>query len=856
MAKLSAISIFCATILLGAAFGAELQVPADHPVIQDAINAAQPGDIVVIAAGTYQESIRLPGTISLRGAGADSTIVEASPADGAVLTVSGTGGGTVTNLTFRHIAGTPSDEEAARAVVMLNATDITMKECSIQNGWSCGIAIENSGRPTIGNCRVESNAVTGVWVRGAEASPKFLNNVVANNGAHGLYIEKEAGGDIAGNTFEANKQSGIAVHGWDSRPKLDENICRRNEANGIHYTGRSAGRGHSNKCEENFFSGIAIDGLGTAPDLQGNTLRDNRRYGLSIDDESRPKLHGNELTQNGMISRPEIQLLFEESRYDDLETIAERLRTRGLRFPSGEWQIGYFYQFLTDNCGEMEAEAERAFLDKMSAWEKAHPDSVTWRTVLGEAYIEFAWRQRGGGYANTVTADGWRGFSSYLQKADTVLTKAETLNKKAPEIQSALIVVSMGLNKDDESWFSAAVSGIRGLFTGPASRDNTPSITKEIMARGLAAQPQYYPLYYRRAQMLLPRWGGPYGALEDFAAQSADSTRDTDGEGMYARIAAYALHYVRSDEYISTFNFDWVRIKKGFEDILRDYPDSNYRLNDYALMACVTEHRDLAKELFERIGDNWDGSIWVMKGRYLTWRDWADGRIDFPVGNALCEAVRARDMAGVQAALRSGAKPNNTNEYGRTALYYAVDEELARFVTMLIENGADPNNIGHEDQGPIHRAVSDDTGAMLDLLLKHGADPNKPTVNGSTPILLALHWNSPKLIDPLLALNVDVTIPNNKGFTPLHYAARDNRVDVARRLLEMGAQVDAKVEDEWTPLHYAARYGATETTKLLLEKGADVTLVAGGSTPLRLARNNRHPETAAVIEQFGGKMRD
>src|SRR5208282_2638180 len=45
-------------------------------------------------------------------------------------------------------------------------------------------------------------------------------------------------------------------------------------------------------------------------------------------------------------------------------------------------------------------------------------------TLDGEREINEAWRVRGGGYANTVTKEGWQGFSDYLAKARKDLTQA------------------------------------------------------------------------------------------------------------------------------------------------------------------------------------------------------------------------------------------------------------------------------------------------------------------------------------------------------------------------------------------------------------------------------------------------
>jgi len=55
---------------------AVLKVPGDHPTISAAIAAANPGDTVRVAGGTYREQVVIDKAIKLHGAGREKTIID------------------------------------------------------------------------------------------------------------------------------------------------------------------------------------------------------------------------------------------------------------------------------------------------------------------------------------------------------------------------------------------------------------------------------------------------------------------------------------------------------------------------------------------------------------------------------------------------------------------------------------------------------------------------------------------------------------------------------------------------------------------------------------------------------------
>jgi len=160
-----------------------IHVPGDYPTIQQGIDAANPGDIVMVAPGTYVEEITLKADVDVIGAGEGLSIIDGGGDQGDVVTAIGVGitndtkfqGFTVTGANYGGMPGGGGIfcNMSASPEICNNRVEIN----------SSGIATWNGSNPYIHNNVVIDNTYTGISI---SSDPDVINNTIANNN-NGVY---------------------------------------------------------------------------------------------------------------------------------------------------------------------------------------------------------------------------------------------------------------------------------------------------------------------------------------------------------------------------------------------------------------------------------------------------------------------------------------------------------------------------------------------------------------------------------------------------------------------------------------------------------------------------------------------
>jgi hypothetical protein len=184
-----------------------------------------------------------------------------------------------------------------------------------------------------------------------------------------------------------------------------------------------------------------------------------------------------------------------------------------------------------------------------------------------------------------VTSQSRKDFKANLETAEAVLKQGEALAEKDPELFETWIQVGMGLNYSKKA-------------------------EEEVLAKGVVVAPDYYPLYNQMVYYLTPRWHGSTGDIENFFMKAREMAGKDAGDAIYTRLvdnylSEFNCHYIASGKMA-----DWQIVDAGHRQLMEQFPESTLYLNAYCKTACWFKKREVAAELFAKIDDKPNYSVW------------------------------------------------------------------------------------------------------------------------------------------------------------------------------------------------------------------------------------------------------
>ena len=249
-------------------------------IIQSAINAASPGDTIIVGPGTYNEAITVNKSLTIQSSGtAANTIIDAS------------------NALY------PPPYMYA---VTITANDVTFQGFTVKYNWLysmklCGIKLDGASGCTVSDNVGDVGNEAGIYLDNSDNNTISVNDFSNNAVDNGIYLYYSDGNEIVGNDVSS------VINGWGN-PGIgifvyysDNNLIHGNTAN-------SDGKGiyikltsHGNKVYENEISGnsrgINLDNAYENEIYNNNAISGNS-VGIMVENSPDNEIYGNLITGN------------------------------------------------------------------------------------------------------------------------------------------------------------------------------------------------------------------------------------------------------------------------------------------------------------------------------------------------------------------------------------------------------------------------------------------------------------------------------------------------------------------------------------------------------------------------------
>ncbi|MHA1685762.1 MAG: NosD domain-containing protein [Candidatus Heimdallarchaeaceae archaeon] len=175
-----------------------LIVPDEYGTIQEAINAANPGDTIYVKAGIYYENITIDKPINLIGENNTTTII---------------------------------DGKHTGIRITVTVDNVRIQGFTVRNGVAGIFLRGSSGHKIIGNIVTSNNE--GIYLRYSH-NTKVYKNIVFKNILSGICLWEATSNTIIGNQILEGKGFGIDFWTKEGRNKIIGNTIKNNRWDGIY----------------------------------------------------------------------------------------------------------------------------------------------------------------------------------------------------------------------------------------------------------------------------------------------------------------------------------------------------------------------------------------------------------------------------------------------------------------------------------------------------------------------------------------------------------------------------------------------------------------------------------------------
>jgi len=288
------------------------RVPEEYDTIQAAVDAANPGDKVLVNDGIYHEHVTVNKPLVLESVnGSAATLIAGTVANMHTIivrapdvTINGfefTGvessnnrrsgifvsGGDNAKIINNRCGFTSSDRFQDKGIYVVLSDNVLIEGLICEAPSSEGIFISNSSNTKVINNYIATQKLRGISID-LSTDTEIRDNIVENNTYQGIYIKRATGALITGNVCSGsenqalpNQHIGIYILDYSEQISVINNQCHNNSGYGIHLYNVNdvevIGNSTENNQEIGIYTFYSYDLL-----VSDNISAYNKKYGIQI----------------------------------------------------------------------------------------------------------------------------------------------------------------------------------------------------------------------------------------------------------------------------------------------------------------------------------------------------------------------------------------------------------------------------------------------------------------------------------------------------------------------------------------------------------------------------------------------
>lgn len=283
----------------------------NHVTITEAINAAKPGDRILVRPGFYQEGLIIdkpleivgdggPGEVVIQAEGKDVILFKATMGRVANLTLRQMGGGEWfgVDITQGRLELEDCDiiSQSLACIVIRGGADPRVRRNRIHDGKQSGIFVCENGQGTLEDNDIFGNTLFGVSIKEG-GNPTLRRNRVHDGKGGGVRITLNGQGTLEDNDIFGNTHTGVAIK-EGGNPTLRRNRIHDNKEVGVFVYENGQGVLDDNDIFGNTKAGVLIQ-EGSNPTLRHNRINKNGYKAVWIKDGGAGTIEDNDLRDNG-----------------------------------------------------------------------------------------------------------------------------------------------------------------------------------------------------------------------------------------------------------------------------------------------------------------------------------------------------------------------------------------------------------------------------------------------------------------------------------------------------------------------------------------------------------------------------